>query len=68
MAADEVKQTSEQQMRTLQFNDKVSRLNREFIRQLQEWYRVYELDEYACWLYVEEEEKLHEIAARVNLR
>lgn len=39
MAADEVKQTSEQQMRTLQFNDKVSRLNREFIRQLQEWYK-----------------------------
>ncbi|KAK6018704.1 hypothetical protein OSTOST_15703 [Ostertagia ostertagi] len=31
-------------------------------------YRAYELDEYACWLYVEEEEKLHEIAARVNLR
>ncbi|KAK5981934.1 RanBD1 domain-containing protein [Trichostrongylus colubriformis] len=39
MAADGVKQTSEQQMRTLQFNDKVSRLNREFIRQLQEWYK-----------------------------
>ncbi|KAK6741675.1 hypothetical protein RB195_009506 [Necator americanus] len=39
MAADEIKQTSEQQMRTLQFNDKVSRLNREFIRQLQEWYK-----------------------------
>ncbi|KHJ89433.1 hypothetical protein OESDEN_10741 [Oesophagostomum dentatum] len=39
MAADEVKPTSEQQMRTLQFNDKVSRLNREFIRQLQEWYK-----------------------------
>ncbi|KAK6040270.1 hypothetical protein COOONC_22225 [Cooperia oncophora] len=38
MAADDM-QTSEQQMRTLQFNDKVSRLNREFIRQLQEWYK-----------------------------
>ncbi|WKY00741.1 hypothetical protein Q1695_015069 [Nippostrongylus brasiliensis] len=39
MAADDIKQTSEQQMRTLQFNDKVSRLNREFIRQLEEWYK-----------------------------
>ncbi|KJH50822.1 hypothetical protein DICVIV_02972 [Dictyocaulus viviparus] len=39
MAVDEFKQTSEQHMRTLQFNDKVSRLNREFIRQLQEWYK-----------------------------
>ncbi|VDN26322.1 unnamed protein product [Cylicostephanus goldi] len=39
MAADDVSQTSEQQLRTLQFKDKVSLLNKEFIRQLQEWYK-----------------------------
>ncbi|KAJ1349153.1 hypothetical protein KIN20_004616 [Parelaphostrongylus tenuis] len=32
------KETSEQLMRKLQFHDKLSRLNKEFIRQLQEWY------------------------------
>uniref|UniRef100_A0A1I7X7C2 RanBD1 domain-containing protein n=1 Tax=Heterorhabditis bacteriophora TaxID=37862 RepID=A0A1I7X7C2_HETBA len=42
MAADDLNAsgiTSTQQMRTLRFNDKMSCLNREFINQLEDWYK-----------------------------